>query len=431
MHVLLIHQAFAGPNDPGGTRHYELGRSLVANGHRVTIVASATNYLTGLSGDGGDGDLPAGMRIIRVGGGSELHRSYWARAKAFVAFARAALAAALRIEDVDVVWGTSPPLVQVLPAWLASLRCRGGLVFEERDLWPEFAIGMGVIRDGALARAAVAFKRFMYARARTVVINSPGFLPFVQRHGVPREKIHVIPNGVDVTQFHPEERGDDLRREWDADGRFVVLYAGALGPANGLDVVLDAARSLADTAALFVLLGDGKARPTLERRARELGLSNVLFVSAKPKHLMPRYIAAADACLATLQDIPLFRTTYPNKVFDYMAGGRAVLLGIDGVIREVVDDANAGRFFAPGDADALAAAVRELLADRAATRAMGERGRAAVCERFDRRTQAAQIEALFRGLVGRDAADDAAFVERGAVGDTARGREAAEVRVLR
>src|SRR5581483_9641754 len=213
MHVLLIHQAFAGPNDPGGTRHYELGRSLVANGHRVTIVASATNYLTGLSGDGGDGDLPAGMRIIRVGGGSELHRSYWARAKAFVAFARAALAAALRIEDVDVVWGTSPPLVQVLPAWLASLRCRGGLVFEERDLWPEFAIGMGVIRDGALARAAVAFKRFMYARARTVVINSPGFLPFVQRHGVPREKIHVIPNGVDVTQFHPEERGDDLRRE--------------------------------------------------------------------------------------------------------------------------------------------------------------------------------------------------------------------------
>ncbi len=398
MHVLLIHQAFAGPDDPGGTRHFEIGRALVANGHRMTIIAGATNYLTGAASTAGSGSLPDGMRIVRVGGSAEIHRSYWARGKGFVSFALGALSAARRIEGVDVVWGTSPPLVQLLPAWLASRRAPGGLVFEERDLWPEFAIGMGIVRDGALARGALALKRFMYARARRIVINSPGFLPFLRRHGVPDDKVRIVPNGVDVTQFDPGADGRDARREWNADGRFVVLYAGALGPANGLEVVLDAARTLSGTPALFVLVGDGKARPALEHAARERALENVVFVPAQPKARIPALLAGADACLATLRDIPLFRTTYPNKVFDYMAAGRAVLLGIDGVIRDVVEEANAGRFFPPGDPDALAAAVVASMRERDETRAMGQRGRAAVCARFDRRVHAAQIETLFAEL---------------------------------
>jgi glycosyltransferase involved in cell wall biosynthesis len=179
----------------------------------------------------------------------------------------------------------------------------------------------------------------------------------------------------------------------------VVLYAGALGPANALDVVLDAAAALRGTRALFVLVGDGKARTDLERRAAELGLDNVQFVAAQPKERVPGLIAAADACLASLRDIPLFRTTYPNKVFDYMAGGRPVLLQIDGVIREVVEEAQAGVFVPPGDAAALAAAVRRMMDHPDVAREMGRRGRVAVCERFDRRLQGRQIELLFEGLL--------------------------------
>ncbi len=408
MHVLLIHQAFASPNNPGGTRHYELASSLVAQGHRVTVITSAVNYLTGGHGEASEAGLPAGLRIVRVRGTSDIHRSYWERGKAFMRFGASALREALRVKDVDVIWGTSPPLVQLLPAWLASLRCPGGLVFEERDLWPEFAIGMGVVRNGWLARGALAFKRFMYRRARAIVINSPGFLDFVRGYGVPAEKVHVIPNGVDISQFDPQAKAAEVRKEWGADGRFVVLYAGALGPANALEIVLDAAELLRDTPVLFLLVGDGKARPDLMRAAQERGLENVRFVPAQPKRLMPPMIAAADACLATLRDIPLFRTTYPNKVFDYMAGGRAVLLGIDGVIRDVVERARAGLFVSPGQGHALATAVRRLMQDPVETRAMGLRGRAAACDSFDRRLQAVQIEALFRGLLdGRQAAGDA------------------------
>src|SRR5882724_6388152 len=178
MHILLIHQAFAGPNDPGGTRHYELAAGLVARGHRVTVITSAITYMTG-EVRAAEAPLPDGLRVIRVAATQNHHRSYLARGSALFAFAGAALRAAVRVKEVDVVWATSPPLVQVLPAYLASLRARAAFVFEERDLWPEFAIGMGVVKDGALARTALRFKRLMYARAGAVIINSPGFAPFL------------------------------------------------------------------------------------------------------------------------------------------------------------------------------------------------------------------------------------------------------------
>src|SRR5437773_2992475 len=128
MHVLLIHQAFAGPNDPGGTRHYELASGLVARGHRVTVITSAVTYMTGAV-RAAEAALPDGLQIIRVAGTQELHRSYLARGKALFAFAGAALRASLRVKDVNVIWATSPPLVQVLPAYLASLRTRAAFVF--------------------------------------------------------------------------------------------------------------------------------------------------------------------------------------------------------------------------------------------------------------------------------------------------------------
>lgn len=395
MHVLLVHQAFAGPRDPGGTRHFEIARELALRGHRTTIVASDVSYLTGDRSTAEDTGLPDGIEVIRVASSRRLHRSYAARAASFAAFNAGALRAARAVEGVDVVWGTSPPLPQLLSAWLASVQAPGGLVLEERDLWPEFAVGMGIVREGLLTSGALRFKRLMYGRARRVVVNSPGFLPFLEEYGVDARKLCVIPNGVDPRVFRPEDPGLELRRVWHAEDRFVVVYAGALGPANDLGVALDAAERLRDSGALLVLVGDGKARAELMQSASQRGLENLRFVGALPKDEMPRVLAAADACLATLRNIPLFHTTYPNKVFDYMAAGRPVLLLIDGVIREVVEGAGAGVFVPPGDGAALAHEIRRLMADREAARAMGWQGRRTVLERFDRREHARAFEDLF------------------------------------
>lgn len=194
--------------------------------------------------------------------------------------------------------------------------------------------------------------------------------------------------------FDPEADGAAVRREYGLDGRFVVLYAGAHGPANDLGIVLQAADRLRDRKDIaFILVGDGKEKQNLMRQAQEMALPNVYFIPAQPKSRMPELLAAADAGLAILKDVPVFATTYPNKVFDYMAAGRPTVLAIDGVIREVVEAAEGGVFVPPGDPDALAEAVSDLADDRGRCRRLGRSARAYIEAHFERRDHVPKLEA--------------------------------------
>jgi glycosyltransferase involved in cell wall biosynthesis len=170
-----------------------------------------------------------------------------------------------------------------------------------------------------------------------------------------------------------------------------------MGPANHLDLLVEAAEELkADVAVRFLIVGDGKERKRLEAAAKSRRLENILFVGAQPKREMQSFLAAADACVAVLQDIRMFRMTYPNKVFDYMAAGRPVVLAIDGVIREVVEKAGAGIYANPGDAKALADAVRFLAGHSDERTLMGRRGRSYVVEHFNRAKQSEQFVDLLQ-----------------------------------
>ena len=166
-------------------------------------------------------------------------------------------------------------------------------------------------------------------------------------------------------------------------------------------MILQAADRLrGDPRIAFVLVGDGKEKPALRARAAELGLVNLHFLPPLEKIRIPELLAEADCGIAVLKPIPLFATTYPNKVFDYMAAGLPVVLGIDGPIREVVEGAEAGFPFAPGDPDGLAKAVLDLADDPVRAGEMGARGRACVKERFDRKDLAAQMERALLELSG-------------------------------
>jgi glycosyltransferase involved in cell wall biosynthesis len=200
--------------------------------------------------------------------------------------------------------------------------------------------------------------------------------------------------------FDPTDTGASFRTGALLADKFIVLYAGAHGMSNDLGVVLEAAERLRDRPEIaIVLLGDGKDKPALQARAAELNLPNVHFAASIPKTGMPGALAAANACLAILKPIPLYATVYPNKVFDYMASARAVILAIDGVMREVIESAGAGIFVPPGDPAALAEAFRTLADDPARAEAMGRLGRQHVEAHFDRTVLAAQLERLMQELV--------------------------------
>lgn len=384
----MIHQAFTGPNEPGGTRHWELASRAVGKGHRFTVVASDASYLTGRRVGPGE-DKASGLAVIRVRTLRTLHRSFAWRVAAFLGFMLSSTLRALTVREVDLVFGTSPPIFQAVSAWVTAALKRVPFVLEIRDLWPEFAVGMGVLRSSALIRLARWLESFLYARADLLIVNSPAYRDYLKARGIPEGRIRFVPNGVDTEMFEPSDRGEALRAEWDCDGKVVALYAGALGPANDIPTLLGAAELLkGEPGVAFVLVGDGKDRPKLEELAREKGLSNVLFAGSMPKRRMPEALAACDIGIAILQDIPMFRTTYPNKVFDYMAAGRPTVLAIDGVIRDVIEEADGGTFVPPGDAAALAEAIRRLARDPELRGRMGASARAFVEKGFHRDDQA-------------------------------------------
>jgi glycosyltransferase involved in cell wall biosynthesis len=403
MHILLIHQVFVRPDDPGGTRHYELARRLVAAGHRVTILASPFSYQTGLPvTDRGRETLEPGLDVVRCRVWGSVNRSFFWRTVGFFSFMVSSFFEALAQPGVDLVWGTSPPLPQVLTAWLAARMKRVKFLFEVRDLWPAFAVQLGVLRNPLLIRLALILEKFLYRRADALVVNSPGFIGHLTGKGVDETRIILIRNGVDPTMFDPASQGGAFRSRNGLEGKFVAVYAGAHGMSNDLDVLLDAAGLLrGDPRICFVLVGDGKEKPGLVRRAAERNLGNVLFLPPVAKREMADVLAGGQCGIAILKPIPLYGTTYPNKVFDYMAAGRPVVLAIDGVIRKVVEEAGAGLAVPPGNPRALADAVRVLADDPSLAREMGSRGRACVEHDFGRERQAREMERLMRELVRR------------------------------
>ncbi len=402
MHVLLIHQAFAAMDEAGGTRHYEMARYLVTRGHRVTIIASPVSYL---SGKASAARIPwldrrepeAGITILRAFTYAALHRSFLHRVLSFLSFMFSSFVIGLGVAKVDLVWGTSPPIFQGVTAWLLARLKRVPFLFEVRDLWPAFAVAVGVLRSRLVIWASLWLEKFLYRRADRVVVNSPGYIQHVCQRGA--RWIELVPNGADPSMFDPNMDGREFRRSLGLEDQFVVMYAGAHGLSNDLGVVLQAAEILRDHSNIaFVLVGDGKEKPVLQAWAQAKNLTNLYFVPSVPKNAVAGVMAAADACIAILKPLEMYKTTYPNKVFDYMAAGKAVLLAIDGVIREVVETSKAGVAVAPGDPQALAAAVVQLAAQPELTRQMGLAGRDAVEKLYNRKRFAHQFALLLEDM---------------------------------
>ena len=403
MHILLIHQAFAAIEEPGGTRHHELARFLAGKGHRVTVIASPVSYLTGSSAHSKNSDtssatLDQNITILRAYTYQALHKSFVHRVFAFFSFMVSSFFLGLRVSHVDLVWGTSPPIFQGWTAWMLARLKRVPFLFEVRDLWPEFAIAVGVLKNPTLIKMSLWLEKFLYRNADRIVVNSPGFIDHVSSRGA--RKVELIPNGADPGMFASADLGKSFREEHLLENSFVALYAGAHGMSNDLGVVLDAAKILQATPAIkIVFLGDGKEKASLVAQAEAMSLANVLFLPPVPKSGMPSVLAGADACIAILKPLDAYKTTYPNKVFDYMASARPVVLVIDGVIREVVESAGCGIFVPPGDPIKLAETITILVNDRDRSREMGLAGRRYLEMKFNRTAIAGKLLMLMEEMV--------------------------------
>ncbi|CAN7720621.1 glycosyltransferase family 4 protein [Aquipseudomonas alcaligenes] len=387
---------------------YELTQHLASKGHEVTVVSGETGYMLRevIS-------LPWYRRILRKEQDglvtvlrtytySELHKSYLGRLLSFISFSLTCPLGLITMPRPDVLVASSPPIFPMFSVWLVCKLRRIPLVLEVRDLWPESAIQMGILRNRGLIAVMAWMERLLYDKADRIVTLTRGIYRDIQARGWPAEKLAVITCGVDTGMLYSDAvAGSEVRKALGWEDARIVLYLGAMGEANNLEVVLEAARHSTDERLRYLLVGDGMKRLHLEARVSELGLTNVKILPPIPKDEARGYINAADICVVTLLDIPLFLGAIPTKLLDYMACGRPVLCGVAGEAGEIVHTAGAGLTFQANDAVRLAELVEQLCDDETARVSMGERAEAYVRKHFDASGNRAEMEALLRGVVAR------------------------------
>lgn len=412
MRILVIHQNYLAPGEPGGSRFNELARLWAEAGHEVTVIAGTINYATGKAATGArkrwvSRERDDQVEVLRAHVPGSYAKGYIGRMWAFFGFTLSSGTAIFATRRPDVIIATSPPLIVAIPGFLASRRRWKKIpwVFEIRDLWPESAVSTGVLREGgALTRILYALERWACARADRINVLTPAFEDdLVRRELASREKIAFVPNGVDPEQFCPRPRDNSARRELGWGDKIVAMYAGAHGRANALGQLVDAAEVLRNREDILIAcVGDGPERSELSRVARNRGLENIQFVGPIAKTEMPDVVNASDIGLAVLQDNPTFRTVYPNKVFDYMACARPTVLAIDGVARTLVcDQAKAGVFARPERGAEIAARIRELADAPAERAAMGQRGREWVLANATRHALADKYLGILEQVAGQ------------------------------
>ena len=393
MHILYLSHYFAPENNAPAARVHAMGKEWVRQGHHVTVVTCAPNVPTGVVYDGYRNALWQeewidGIRTIRVWTYLAANAGTVRRTVNFLSYFAAATAAAPFVRRPDVVIATSP---QFFAGWAgvpAHWVHRAPFLLEIRDLWPESITAVGAMDRGLAVRALELMERGLYAAADHIVTVGDGYREQLMARGVPAAKIDVVTNGVETDLFYPRDPDPAVRERFGvAHDAFMVVFAGTIGMASGLDVALRAARRLRDHGRrdiVFLLVGDGAVRAALEASARAQGLDDVVFTGMVARPQLPAVLAAADACLVHFKRRPIFTTILPSKLFEDAAMAKPILLGFEGHAAELVRTADCGIAFTPEDDEALVAAVERLAGDPAEARRLGENGRRYVVEHFDR-----------------------------------------------
>ena len=399
MRIVLLTHYFPPEVGAPQARLYELAARAAAAGHAVTVVTGFPNYPTGVVPPEYQGrfrmeERMDGLRVIRTSVYATPNRGFVRRVLNHLSFAASSLTAVRSVGPADVVFVESPPLFTGLAALAYRRLKRAPYVFNVSDIWPESAVQLGALRNRWAVRLAEMLEMHLYRTAARVSVVTPGMVERLAARGVRRDKLVVLTNGVDSEVYRPAPPNVDLAHRLGVEGRKVFLYAGTHGMAQGLGVVLEAARRTSDPSILYVLAGEGAEKEALTRRAAAERIANVLFLPSQPKSVMPDLLNLAYATVVPLKKLDLFRSALPSKMFESMASAKPIVGSVWGEAADLVERAGCGVVVPPEDPAALRHAVEQLAADPAHARELGENGRRYVMDHFDRRVIAERFIAL-------------------------------------
>ena len=359
------------PDMSGGTRHYDLGRELVKRVHKVTIFASgfehsSKRHIKIKPKDKFRIEDFNGVRFVWLKT-IPYYSNNWRRIINMISYGVRVLRVVKKFEKPDVIIGSSVHPFAVIAAWWLARRYKAKFIFEVRDLWPQTVVEMGVIKStGIPAKLLYAWEKFMYKKADKIIVLLPYAENYIKNKGIDPKKIIWIPNGVDLERFDNSEPLNSSLKIFGVfmkyQDKFKVIYTGAHGIPNGLDIIIEAATLIKKRAPKvhFIFLGEGTEKKRLESKARTLKLNNITFYSSVPKSSIPSVLSLADCLIVSIPNFDIYKYGISlNKLFDYLASMKPIIMA-GNPKNNIVRDVRAGIAVESGNPEILAEGILKI-----------------------------------------------------------------------
>jgi len=388
MRILMLTQYFPPEKGAAQVRLWELAKGLRNQGNEVTVVTAFPNHPTGIIPDEYRGKLflkeqMDGITVLRTWIYPVKRGRFWLRLLNYFSFVFSSIYGIFRAGKQDLIVVESPPLFIGFSAILASKVKSAPYIFNVSDLWPESAVQLGLVSNRYLIAMCEWLEEIFYSRALKLSAQTEGIVNGLKHKGIKDEDILFLPNGVDTDLFQPAEKDRELEQSLGLQGKYIILYAGTMGYAHGIEAALEAASILrADDDIEFLFVGDGSERPRLEQITLEKDLPNVRFIDFQPIETVARFYSLSSINLSTLRKYKLAEGVRPSKIFPALASGKPLIYVGEGEGAEIVRESGGGAVLEPENPALLAQTILDLKNNPEICREMGLRGRAYVQENF-------------------------------------------------
>ncbi len=392
MRLLILTQYYPPEIGAPQNRLHELALRLKAKGVHVEVLTAMPNYPKMEIQEGYENgkikeEIIDGIPVHRAKIYVSTSKSIVKRLLNYFSFVWTSYWRGRKLENFDYLMVESPPLFLGYSAMRLSRKLKAKMIFNVSDLWPESAEKLGLVTNKQLLGLAYRLEKKCYRRAHLVTGQTMGIVEDISRR-FPEKKVVWLPNGVDLSYYNPTEVqriGYREKHGFKADD-FILFYGGVVGYAQGLDVILQAAKSLEQHQNIqFIIQGAGPEKDRLLALKEEMNVTNVHFLPPVPKSEMPGVLKDVNAAVIPLKKLELFQGAIPSKVFETLAMEIPILLAVDGEARRhFVDNANAALFIEPENAEMLAEKALFLYENQAQAKEMGANGRKYANEVFNR-----------------------------------------------
>ncbi len=292
-----------------------------------------------------------------------------------------------KLPSFDYLMVESPPLFLGYSAMALSNKLNAKLIFNVSDLWPESAEKLDLVTNKMMLKFAYQLEAKCYGKSYLITGQTNGIVESIKTR-FPSKDVYWLPNGVDLNYYNPDNLPDSTFRNlmgFDTTD-LLIFYGGIIGYAQGLDVILNAAKILKDEKSIkFILQGSGPEKERLLLLKEDLQLTNIYFLPPVDKKEMPNVLMGIDLAVVPLRKLELFQGAIPSKIFESLAMKTPLLLGVDGEARaHFITKAEAGLYFEPENANELATCIMNFYENRSLITQMGNKGRIYVDKYFNR-----------------------------------------------